>query len=133
MNLLFSAILLAAADTGGGATSGTTAWSGCTEGVNNVATLACAIPLFQNVVNAALVFGGTVALFMLIYGGFRMVISGGDAKQAGAARSTITYAIIGLLIVFLSFAILNFIAYITNVNCITQFGSSNGKFENCPQ
>lgn len=96
-----------------------------------MARLTCAIPLFQNVVNAALIFGGTVALIMLIYGGFRMVLSGGEAKQAAAARSTITYAIIGLIIVFLSFGILNFIAYITNVNCINEFGSSTGKFDNC--
>lgn len=123
--------LLAQADVPQVLQAATKPWGNCTDGVNQVARISCAFPLFENVVTAALIFGGTVAVAMLIYGGFRMVLSGGDAKQAGAARSTITYAIIGLIIVFLSFTILNFIVYITGVDCINQFGTDAGKFENC--
>jgi hypothetical protein len=46
---------------------------------------------------------------MLIYGGLRYVISGGDSKKVTDAKNTIMYAIIGLIIAILSYAIVNFV------------------------
>lgn len=110
----------------------TQTWGKCLgDDGQNIARISCVIPLFENVVKSALFLAGTLAVIMIIYGGLRMVLSGGDAKQAGAARSIITYAIIGLVIVFLSFAMLNFLSYITNVDCIKEFGTAAGTFENC--
>ena len=46
---------------------------------------------------------------MLIYGGLRYVISGGDSKKVTDAKNTIMYAIIGLIIAILAYAIVNFV------------------------
>jgi hypothetical protein len=48
-----------------------------------------------------------VALFYLIWGGFKWLISGGDKTAVGAAREHIIAAIIGLVIIFLAYFILN--------------------------
>jgi small neutral amino acid transporter SnatA (MarC family) len=48
-----------------------------------------------------------VALFYLIYGGFRWLVSSGDKTQVAAAREHIVAAIIGLVIIFLSYFLLS--------------------------
>ena len=57
-----------------------------------------------------LLIGATLlALAFLIYGGIRWITSGGDKAGVEAARKTITYAIVGLVITFLAFFIVNMI------------------------
>jgi hypothetical protein len=46
---------------------------------------------------------------MIIYGGFRYITSGGDSNGVTAAKNTILYAIIGLIIVALAQIIVNFV------------------------
>ncbi|MDO4979105.1 MAG: hypothetical protein Q4E47_03070 [Candidatus Saccharibacteria bacterium] len=65
--------------------------------------------VFARFTNIALLAIGLVAVVMLIYGGVRYIISGGDAKKVTDAKNTILYAIIGLIISLLSYAIVNFI------------------------
>ena len=48
-------------------------------------------------------------VFMIIYGGVMMMISMGDPGRNKKAKDTILYGIIGLIIVLLAFAIVNFI------------------------
>jgi hypothetical protein len=50
-----------------------------------------------------------VALLYLIYGGFRWLVSSGDKTQVASAREHIVAAVIGLVIIFLSYFILNLI------------------------
>jgi hypothetical protein len=52
---------------------------------------------------------GVVAVFMIIVGGFKYITSGGDSAGVTAAKNTILYAIIGLVIVALSQLIVKFI------------------------
>ena len=59
-----------------------------------------------------------VALLWLIYGGFRWLVSGGDKTQVSSAREHIVAAIIGLVIIFLSYFILNLL--------LTFFGIKGG-------
>lgn len=75
--------------------------------------LYCIIPLFQNIISAAFLFVGTVALFMIIYGGIRFIISRGDQKQIEGAKSILTWGIIGLVLVLFSFFIIRIIAFVT--------------------
>ena len=49
------------------------------------------------------------AIFMLIYAGFRYIVSGGDEKGVKAAKNTLIYAVIGIIIVVLSQAIVQFV------------------------
>jgi len=68
---------------------------------------------FGNVVGAViqLVFVVSVvfALFYLVYGGFRWLISTGDKGKVTEAREHIIAAVIGLVIIFLAYFILNVI------------------------
>ncbi len=50
-----------------------------------------------------------IALFFLLWGGIGWILSGGDKTKIQAARNRIMYAIIGLVICFLAFAIVSFI------------------------
>ena len=99
------------------------AWGDCV--VNDIPTLRCIPVVFGNVVNAALMLAGTVAAFLIVYAGIRFVTSGGDPKKVSSARQILTYALIGLVLVLLSFAIIYLISYLTNTECITNtdFGS----------
>lgn len=65
--------------------------------------------VFKQVTNTILYIVGIIAVFMLIIGGIKYLISGGDAKKVTDAKNTILYAIIGLVIAFLAFAIVNFV------------------------
>ena len=65
--------------------------------------------VFKQVTNTILYIVGIIAVVMLIIGGIKYVISGGDSKKVTDAKNTVLYAIIGLVIAFLAFAIVNFV------------------------
>lgn len=65
--------------------------------------------IITNITNTLLAIVGVIAVVMLIYGGIRYIISGGDQKKVTDAKNTILYAIIGLIISLLSYAIINFV------------------------
>jgi hypothetical protein len=62
-----------------------------------------------NIINIFSMIVGIVAVIMLIYGGFRYVTSGGDSGAITSAKNTILYAIVGLVIVAISQAIVQFV------------------------
>lgn len=57
------------------------------------------------------IFGisGSLALLMIIYGAFRWLTAAGNAEAVSAGTSAMTAAIIGLLIVFGAWVIVNFV------------------------
>ncbi len=60
----------------------------------------------RNVVNFALGFLGLIAVIIVIYGGVQMVLNtGGEGLNQG--KKTITYAVVGLLVIMSSFALVN--------------------------
>ena len=65
--------------------------------------------VFKQITNTILYIVGIIAVIMLIIGGIKYVISGGDAKKVTDAKNTILYAIIGLVIAFFAYAIVNFV------------------------
>ena len=65
--------------------------------------------VFTQITNTVLYVVGIISVVMLIWGGLRYVISGGDSKKVTDAKNTIMYAIIGLIIAILAFAIVNFV------------------------
>lgn len=56
---------------------------------------------------AIFALGGLVAFAYFVIGGFKYLTAGGDEKTIDTAKKTITYAIIGLLVVIASWIILN--------------------------
>jgi hypothetical protein len=65
--------------------------------------------VFTKITNTVLYAVGIISVIMLIYGGLRYVLSGGDSKKVTDAKNTIMYAIIGLIISILAYAIVNFV------------------------
>ncbi|MEX0749023.1 MAG: hypothetical protein WD467_02000 [Candidatus Saccharimonadales bacterium] len=65
--------------------------------------------VFQTVANILLLLLGAIAVIMLIIGGFRYVVSGGDSSAVEGAKNTILYAIIGIIVAFLSWAAVDFV------------------------
>ena len=62
-----------------------------------------------NVINIAMMAAGLVAVIYLIIGGFKYVTSGGNAEAIEGAKGTILNAIIGLIVIFISFLLVNYI------------------------
>jgi small-conductance mechanosensitive channel len=54
---------------------------------------------------------GIVSVFMVIFGGFRFVTSGGDSNAVSSARSTIFYALIGLVVAVLAQVLIHYVLY----------------------
>jgi hypothetical protein len=52
---------------------------------------------------------GVVAVIMVIWGGFTYVTAAGDPQKAAKARSTILYAVVGLVVVALAQIIVQFV------------------------
>ena len=69
--------------------------------------------VFARVVAAVLGLAGIALFIMLIVGGFKYITSGGDPKRVEAARNTLTFAIIGLVLIALAYLILVFIENLT--------------------
>jgi beta-lactamase regulating signal transducer with metallopeptidase domain len=84
--------------------------SSCASGNNQTSaeatdTLNQTIKTIINLLSVAI---GLVAVIMIIFGGFRFVTSGGNPEAAKAARNTLLYAIIGLVVVALAQVIARF-------------------------
>ena len=65
--------------------------------------------IFTNVVNLMLFLIGAICVIMLIWGGIRYTTSAGNSSAVTSAKNTNLYAIIGLVIAFLAFAIVNWV------------------------
>lgn len=90
-----------------------------------VATLSCLPALLKNLINGLLVLAGAAAVIFVIFSGIRLITSGGDSKQVDSARQALSHALIGLILILLSFFIVNIISFITNASCINTFGFTN--------
>jgi hypothetical protein len=58
---------------------------------------------------------GITSFVLLVVGGIQWSISGGDPKANQAARGRVTAAIVGLVIVLSSFAIIRLVEYFLNI------------------
>ena len=65
--------------------------------------------IFETVTNILLFLIGAIAVIMLVIGGIRYVVSGGDQAAVTAAKNTILYAIVGIIVAFLAYAAVQFV------------------------
>ncbi len=63
--------------------------------------------LALTIVNFFLTFLGLIAVVMIIYGGFLYVTAAGNQEKIESAKKIIMYAVIGIVVILLSFAIVN--------------------------
>ncbi|MDX2776378.1 pilin [Streptomyces caniscabiei] len=64
---------------------------------------------FEDIVNVMLYILGAIAVIMIVIGGIRYATSGGDSSSIKGAKDTILYAVIGLIVAILAYAIVNFV------------------------
>ncbi len=69
-----------------------------------------ALPIGLAVFEGALTLGGIVAGAMILYGGFKYVLSQGESDKAAAGRKTAINALIGLVILMMAARIVSFVA-----------------------
>ena len=76
--------------------------------------------VFSKISSVLLFIVGAIAVIMIVIGGLRYVISGGDASQVQSAKNTILYALVGIIVAILAYAAVNFV-----VNSFVPGGSTN--------
>lgn len=65
--------------------------------------------VLSTITNTLLFIVGALSVIMIIVGGLRYVVSGGNSTSVTGAKNTIMYAIVGLVIAFLAYAAINFV------------------------
>lgn len=71
------------------------------------------------IVQNMFVIAGIVALFIMVLAGFTIITSAGNPKQAEKGKAALTGAVVGLLLVFASFWIVQIIEYITGIEILS--------------
>ena len=77
------------------------------------------VKILENIIKLLAPAAGIAFFIMMLVGGFQFLTSGGDPKAAGAARATLTYALIGIILVVVSWLILVLIKNITGASITT--------------
>lgn len=75
--------------------------------------------LISSAIMVILVVAALAFLFMLILGGIRYITSGGDKGATESARGQITAALIGLVIVFAAWAIINLVTVFFGIDILS--------------
>ncbi len=65
--------------------------------------------VIRRIINIFSIVVGAVSVIMIIIGGFRYIISGGDSTGVSGAKNTILYAVVGLVIVLFAQVIVRFV------------------------
>lgn len=76
--------------------------------------------LVSVILSNAYILAGVVLLFLLIFGGFSIIMGagGGNPEQAARGKQAVTWAIIGAVVVFTSYWIIQLIEVITGVGIL---------------
>ncbi len=82
-----------------------------------VATLDCIKPLFTSAITFAITFAGVVLLFFIVYSSIKFITSSGDPTKIASARRSLTYALIGFILITGSFLIIRFVSDIAEIPC----------------
>jgi len=64
-------------------------------------------------------FGVFLSLIYIVWGGMQWARSGGDKQQLQSAKTKIQWAITGLIVLFLSYAIVGIVGYLFKVDLLS--------------
>ena len=125
-SMLFAPMLLPVAV---GAVSADSILSGICTGVNNATNANnsnnCGTAgngntdlhkIATKIINIFSIVVGIIAVVMVIYGGFKYITSGGDSGNVSGAKSTLVYAVVGLIIVALAQFLVHFVINTANTS-----------------
>lgn len=127
----------------GGGTGGTTGGGGSCDGFDKATSVngICVPGYFDNgvaagtslgeiatlVIRLLLTLSGIVAVVLIIIGGFQFILSRGSEEAATKGKKTLTYAVIGLIVVIMSFVIVSVITgTLTSNNFLGSVLGTNG-------
>lgn len=79
--------------------------------------------IITTITNILLFVAGALAVIMIIWGGLRYATSGGNSANVTAAKNTVLYAIVGLIIAFLAFAVVNWLLGAITTGASTGFSN----------
>ena len=65
--------------------------------------------LISRVIDAMLGIVGSLALLMFVYGGFLWMTSAGNSKQVDKGKDILTWAALGLVLIFTSYGLVKFV------------------------
>jgi hypothetical protein len=65
--------------------------------------------IWTNILNTLIFVTGSVSVLMIVIGGLRYTISGGEKGGVTGAKNTILYAVVGLILSVMGYAIVNFV------------------------
>ncbi len=71
------------------------------------------IPVF---LQAAFIFGALLTLIFVLWAGLDWIMSGGNKEGLQKARHKLLYAVLGLVIIMVSFLMVNFLGFSLGVN-----------------
>lgn len=72
--------------------------------------------ILQNGFNVAMIFLILFALGSMLWSGLQMLMSEGDKQKFQNGRRRLIFSVIGLVIVFMSFFIINVVSFVFNVS-----------------
>ncbi|MEK7550970.1 MAG: hypothetical protein AAB535_04295 [Patescibacteria group bacterium] len=75
--------------------------------------------LLPSLVGLGLLIGAIVFFFVLLMGSIQWITSGGDKQALEGARSKLTNGLMGLVILFATFAVIQFIEFFFDINILT--------------
>ena len=87
------------------------------SGFQNLTSLSIGA-LVSAAIQLVLIVAAVVFFFILVLGGIKWITSGGDKSQTEAARNQITAALVGLVIVFAAWAIIQLIEVFFDVSIL---------------
>jgi len=82
--------------------------------------------ILQIIAGSLIYLAGPVAVYMLVLGGFNYIISHGDQTKIEEAKKGITWAIIGLLVIIMSFALVSLITSILETAALPEGSTPAG-------
>lgn len=65
--------------------------------------------IFYKITQTVTLLTGAISIIMIMVGGFRYIVSGGDGTAIKAAKDTILYAVVGLLVAVFAQTIITFV------------------------
>ena len=65
--------------------------------------------IFYKIIQTVIILTGSISVIMIMVGGFRYVVSGGDSTAVKSAKDTILYALVGLIIAIFAQTIITFV------------------------
>ena len=75
------------------------------EGVSNITLL----ELVVNILNWVIAFSAVLSVVMIISAGFQYITSMGDEEKIGKATSTLIFAIVGMVLVFIAPLVIQYV------------------------